>query len=120
MRPATFSSDEILPLVLNMDDGSIAIGHIRMRPDGAGTDDIEIARDDGQAVFDLLRELRDEVFEWRIYAEKIRHLVESLPLPDGSKPCFDVSRLSRERDEAIRRAVKAEQALLELKRQANE
>ncbi len=109
MREPPYTSESILSLSLNLDDGTIEIENVPMRPVGVGSDYLDVARDDAKAVFSALTDLRNEVFAWRHYAAKIRDVVASLPLADGSKPCFDVDRLTQERDEAIRRAIRAEQ-----------
>lgn len=107
MKNPPCTTDEIFTLSFNLDDGHLIIDNIELRPCGAGTDHVEVARDDGKMVMATLTDLRNEVYSWRHYAVQIRHLIANLPLPDGTR--IDVDRLMRERDEAVRRALKAEQ-----------
>lgn len=64
------SSSEILDISLNLETGELCIGNITVKPTGAGCDYPEVALDDANALMRELLKLREECFEWRLYAER--------------------------------------------------
>lgn len=79
MSRAPRSTTEVLDLALDLNTGELTIGNVRVKPSGAGCDDEAVSRDDGNAVFEMLRRLRDEVYEWRNYAERYDDWMKRAP-----------------------------------------
>ena len=81
------STREILDVALDLNTGEIIIAGMRFKPSGAGCESPDVALDDGNAAFDLLRALRDECFDWRIYADALETWKHREPcMPHHGKP----------------------------------
>lgn len=76
---APSSTTEILDLAFDMESNEVIIGGVRFKPCGAGTDHKEVAYDDARVAFDTLVKLRNECFDWRHYAVKVREWVAKTP-----------------------------------------
>lgn len=64
------SSAEILDLSLNLETGELSVANVVVKPSGSGTDYPDVVMDDAKALFNELQKLRDECFQWRLYAAR--------------------------------------------------